>query len=567
MAADEATATAKTVRGGGFWRPHNSGWWGTKRRRGDVTARTAPLALEVVGASLVAVVLAVGGIASAAAPAAFSQKAVVAAATPEAADAAITVMEAGGNAVDAAVAAAFALMVTDPAMCSLGGRSQVLMRLADGTLVGIDGATQVPRGIGGPARSGRGYKTCPVPGSPAALDETWRRFGHLPLREVLEPAIKLARDGFVATRDLRERVEKAQASPTRDWGSATRGFGPDNADPSVDGRLVQPALARALEVIATNGAGDFYRGTIAAAIVRDMAAHGGLVTADDLAQYRPMAGVVLKGSYRGLQIIGRGDQCDGASVIEGLRLLERYPISTFDRFGFESLHLIAQVIYLAVADEFLPDWLQLSRELSLRRSREIDLSRIMPVSTKAERSPTDGETNHVSVVDAEGNAVAITQSIGPLFGSKVANPEFGFFYGYSYAMNEAPVPLQREKTSQSPTIVLADGKPYIVLGSAGSSRIPGSLIQTIVNVVDFGMTLKEAIDAPRIFLHGSELRIEAVGASASAVKAFESLGYRVKSYEQLDGWFGRVHGALVDRKSGTLSAVSDPRDAGGAAGL
>ena len=531
-----------------------------------MTAKATPFALQVAGAALV-LTLAAGWTVPAATPTASSRRAVVAAATPEAADAALAIMQAGGNAIDGAVAAAFALMVTDPAMCSLGGRSQILLRLADGTLVGIDGASQAPARIGTAARSGQGYTTCPIPGSPAALEEVSRRFGRKPLSEVMQPAIKLARDGFVVPKDLHDRFHSAQVSLARYPGSSTHYLKSDGTCFSENDRLVQPALARALEAVAKGGAATFYRGEIAAAIVRDMAANGGLVTAADLEQYRPVAGVVLKGGYRGLEIIGRGDQCDGASVIEGLHLLDQRPLARLGRFSAEALHLLAQVVYLASADELLPDWLQLSRELTLRRSREIDLSRLMPVSTKPEQPATDGETNHVSVVDAEGNAAAITQSIGPPFGSKVANPEFGFLYGYSYAMNEAPVPLQREKTSQSPTIVLSGGRPYLVLGSAGTSRIPGSLIQTIVNVVDFGMTLEEAIATPRVFLNRDELRVEAVGASATAVKAFESLGYKVRIYPHLDGWFGRVHGALVDQKNGMLHAACDPRDAGGAAGL
>jgi gamma-glutamyltranspeptidase/glutathione hydrolase len=526
-----------------------------------------PDRVRVIACALAAAVLAADAQPADRELTASSKRAAIAAATPEAVEAALAALRAGGNAVDAAAAAAFALMVTDPAMCSLGGRSQILIRLADGTVSAVDGATRVPGTVGPPALKGEGYQTCAVPGSPAALEEMVRSHGRLPLRVSVQPAIRLARDGFVVSGELHDQLCRHRESLERYPGSARHFLKTDGRCPGEGERLLQPVLARTLEAIADGGAGVLYRGRFARAIARDMATNGGYISEHDLTRYRPLPGVVLKDGYRDLEVLARGDQCDGASVIEALHMLEQYPVAGLERFGFEALHLIAQSIYIATADEHLPDWMQLSRELGLRRGREIDLSRRLPVSVRTSRSPEDGETNHLSVADAEGNAVAITQSIGPILGTKVANPELGFFYAYSYTMNENPVPYQRDKTSQAPTILLREGKPCLVLGSAGSVRIPGSVIQTILNVVDFGMALDQAIAAPRIFLYNNELRIETAGVAADVVSAFERLGYKVRGYDRQDGWFGRVHGVTVDQHDLTLHAAADPRDLGAAGGL
>jgi gamma-glutamyltranspeptidase/glutathione hydrolase len=196
--------------------------------------------------------------------------------------------------------------------------------------------------------------------------------------------------------------------------------------------------------------------------------------------------------------------------------------------------------------------------------REIDLDRAHPIPVQ--RSGPDGDTNHLSVADAMGNAVAITQSIGPNFGAKVAHPELGFFYAYSYDMNDEPVPFQREKTSQSPTMLFKDGRPFLVLGSAGSSRIPGSIVRTVVNVVDHGMDLGEALSARRWFIASNGLRIEAMGLPDEVADVLEGYGYDMQPYWELDGYLGRVHAVLVDPGTGTLFGASDPRDFGGAGG-
>ncbi len=494
--------------------------------------------------------------------AATSDKAMVVAPTPEAVDAGITILRQGGNAVDAAAGAAFALMVTDPAMCSLGGRSQILIHLKDQTIVGIDGATQAPGYLFEPARTGHGYRTCPVPGSPAAIEKMVHKYGSLPLKDVMQPAIQLAKNGFTIKEDLFEAF-KANEKRLRLYPGTTKHFFKKDGSLFENGEIfVQPTLAKTLEIVADEGSCVLYQGRFAEGIVNDMQANKGLIRAKDLEQYQLRKGEVVEGNYRGYKIISRGGQCDGASVIEILQILEEFNLAGFAVTDPVYLHILAQALYIGQADEYLPDWLQVAKELALRRVREIDLKRALPVPISPEKK--EGETNHLSVIDAEGNAVALTQSIGPSFGSKVVNPELGFFYAYSYDMNDDPVPFQREKTSQSPTFLFKDNKPFLVLGSAGSSRIVSSVVQTVVNVIDQGMTLEEAVSHPRLFLHEGELRLETFHLPPPAFDRLRGLGYRVRAYNNLNGWFGRVHALLVAAK---IYGAADPRDFGAAKGV
>jgi gamma-glutamyltranspeptidase/glutathione hydrolase len=491
-----------------------------------------------------------------------SEKAMVVAPTPEAVDAGLAILHQGGNGVDAAAASAFALMVTDPVMCSLGGRSQVLLYLKDGTIAGIDGATQAPGYFFEPARTGHGYRTCPVPGSPLALEKMVQEFGSLPLRVIMQPAIRLAQNGFAVKEDLFNAFKDNERHLRLYPGTTQHFFKKDGSIYEIGETFIQTALAKTLEILADEGSRVLYRGRLAEAIVRDMKTNKGLVRAKDLEDYQVRRGEVVEGNYRGYKITSRGGQCDGASVVEILQILEEFDLASYAVADPVYLHILAQALYIGQADEHLPDWQQVAKELALRRVREIDLERALPVPVKPEKE--DGETNHLVVIDAEGNVVAVTQSTGPSFGSKVVNPELGFFYAYSYDMNDEPVPFQREKTSQSPTFLFKDQKPFLVLGSAGSSRIVSSIVQTVVNVIDHGMTLEEAVSHPRLSLHEGELRLEAFHLPPSALDRLRELGYRVRPYEALNGWFGRVHALQVGPK---IYGAADPRDFGAAKGV
>lgn len=488
----------------------------------------------------------------------------VAAPTPEATQAGLSVLEQGGNAVDAAAATAFALLVTDLVMASVGGRSQILVRLADGTYSGIDGATQAPLRVDQPWKIGHGYGTVPIPGSPAALEQMLREHGTLSLSQALQPAIRLAEQGFRVKKDLQDSFRANEANLRRYPGTVKHFFKADGSRYVEGDTLRQPALAHTLRILAEKGSDALYHGELADAFVADMERGGGLVRKDDLAQYRTRPGEIVEGSYRGHRIVARGGNCDGASVVEMLQILEGFDLARYAITDPEYVHILAQTLYLGSADEYVPDWIQVSKAHADRRRLEIDLKKAWP--TPVSGAAPEGDTHHLSVVDAAGNAVAITQSIGPSFGSKVASPELGFFYAYSYDMNDDPLPFQREKTSQSPTMLEQDGKLFMALGSAGSGRIPGSIVRAVVNVVDHKMALGDALGARRWFIDANELRIETAGLPPATLERLRALGYTLRPYEARDPYFASVHAVLVDPATGTLHGASDPRDYGAAAG-
>ena len=227
---------------------------------------------------------------------------------------------------------------------------------------------------------------------------------------------------------------------------------------------------------------------------------------------------------------------------------------------------LAQAMFIGFSDEYLPDWQQISKELAARRVREIELTKALPVPMFPEKTVKHGETNHLSVVDAEGNAVALTQSIGPPFGSKVANPELGFLYAYSYNMADHPLQYHREKSSQSPTIVFQNDRPFIVIGAAGSVRIPASIVQTLVDVIDHKLSFEEAVSLPRIFLTDEELHLEDSQLPKSTILELQKLGYNIKTHGKFDGYFGRIHAIFIDHLNNKVYGAADPRDYGASGG-
>jgi gamma-glutamyltranspeptidase/glutathione hydrolase len=270
--------------------------------------------------------------------------------SPFATDAGVEILELGGNAVDAAVATAFALGVTEPTMSGLGGRTQMLIRATDGTFVGIDGTTQVPRaGEVAEIDVDDGYRTIAVPGTVAALLEAHGQFGTLPRQTVLAPAIRLAAQGFLLPAREAARIADV-ADRLAEFPVTARSFlGPDGVPFAPGDRLVQPDLAGVLQAIADSGAAVFYAGWIAESIATDMARHGGLVSIDDLRRYRTQRSVVVRDDYRGFEVVGTYLPASGGTVIEALNIVERFDLTA--RAGTaEWVALIAQALELSIAD-------------------------------------------------------------------------------------------------------------------------------------------------------------------------------------------------------------------------
>lgn len=487
----------------------------------------------------------------------------------------------GGNAVDAAVAAAFALSVAEPTQSGLGGRTQMLIRTSRGTVHGIDGTTEVPSGYD-PERAPQGehgHAAVGIPGTVAALARALAEHGTLPLEVVVGPALAWAREGIALPAGEASRL--AEVAPELDPGSevARLFLGGDGAPLPTGATLRQPELARVLEAVAAGGAGAFYRGEIARRIAEDMAANGGFVTEEDLAAYRAEDSVVRAGTFHGAEILGSYLPASGVTIIEILQILQRVPLAGADErewagavvesllAGFEDRELAE-----AMDPEAAADWLA-SDSLAERRSGEVaeKLRRLALASssTDTEAVPAlafdDGSepsfTTHVSVADTFGNAVSLTQSLGPTLGARVATPGLGFLYASTLGgYLSGGGPGYRPWSSQAPLIVAEDGRAFLVIGGAGARRILSALVTTLDRVLRSGEELGVAMDAPRLHPTGRQVLVES---GWTEVEGLEALGFVLVPTER--SYFARLNAVRI-RPDGSFEGVGEPRWPGSAAG-
>ncbi len=489
---------------------------------------------------------------------------------PLATAAGAAMLEVGGNAIDAGVAAAFVLAVVDPPMTGLGGRTQVLLRLADGTVAGIDGTTQVPRAYVSEPENlpDKGYRSIGVPGTVAALTRALERFGTLPLATVLEPAIRYAEDGFV----LQPHQALPPASGLDTASAAPRYFARADGSRYLPGeRFRQPALAATLRAIAVGGRDAFYRGEIARRIDADMRAHGGYVRYEDLAAYRAEESLIVRGRYRGRELVGSYWPASGATTIEILQILDRLGPPARDEV--EWADDVARASVRAFADrqrDVEPAarkaaWL-VSDSLAERRAAEVRADQWLgPVPAGA---PESGNTTHLSAGDRWGNAVSMTQSLGNAYGSLVASEGLGFLYAMTMGYLGAEEPGARPGSSQSPLLVLRDGEVEYVLGAAGSRRIISAIVQTLGRMLDQGRPLPVAMALPRLHPDTTRLIVEArprAAWSEASLAGLRALGWAVEPRDQAT-YFGRIHGLYRDPETGEWVGVADPRRFGEAAG-
>ena len=528
----------------------------------------------------------------------------VSAGQPLAAAAGARMLQQGGNAVDAAVATAFALAVVEPSMSGLGGRAQILIRLPDGRHVGIDGTTQAPATYDPDTapQASYGYATVGVPGVPAALLEALSSHGSLDRATVMAPAIELARDGFVLL--PREAARHAsQLERIREFEGTSEAFlTPAGETWAAGERWAQPQLTTTLKAMAEGGADAFYRGSIAEAIVADMQAHGGAVTAEALASYRAESSEIVRGTYRDLDLVGLWLPSYGAITIEILQLLETLPMAELDEDDWALA--VAEAIRVGYLDRPAQNTLDDAARLTSKAwaAERASMMRVpmmvgaaaLPGPSAPDRSPDlsggpasaiaaptppfaeiapDGHTTHLTTADSSGMVVALTQSLGPGMGSRVATPGLGFLYaatlgGYLGRME----PGERARSHISPFMVERDGQPFLALGAAGGGRIPTAIVAVVSRIVDRGMTLEDALRAPRIVPDTPGGRVEGdpdaetavsiemgtgLGFQSEAVAALRALGIEVEEVDDV-GAFGRVHAVRWHADTGTWEGAADP---------
>jgi len=515
-------------------------------------------------------------------------------------------MMAGGNAVDAAVATAFALAVTHPSAGNIGGGGFLVYRPATGDPVVWDFREVAPAraradmfltdGKYDTERHHEGHLSVGVPGSVHGLYSAWKAHGRLEWKRLLQPAISLARQGFVVTDGLaRSLAAQLPEMKRRGYEASVAQFSKNGVPYEMGEVLRQPDLGRTLERIAAEGPAGFYEGETARLLEEEMKRHDGWITRADLKLYRSLRREPVQGTYRGLTVLGAPPPSSGGTtLIEMLRILEGYDLARSGPGSARTLHLMAEAMRRGFADRarYLgdpgadPGMQELVRKLTsdehaatLRAS--IDPERASQSSPDRFEWPAESEeTTHLSVVDAERNAVSLTTTLEGGYGSRIVVPGAGFLLNNEMGdFNPVPgvtdatgrigtepnlaAPGKRMLSSMSPTIVVRDGKPLLVIGSPGGRTIINTVLQVVVGVVDFGMNVQEAIDAGRIHHQWlpDVLQYERRRFSPDTLALLSARGHALEEVENQ----GSAHGIVYDAERNLLEGGADRRSPDSAA--
>ena len=513
-------------------------------------------------------------------------------------EAGVLMLEDGGNAIDAAITAAFAATVSAPGSSGLFGTTYIVLHLADGRNIAIDGTARVPLRTSKDelaelqaADRLHGIKVAAVPGTLAALDHTLARYGTKSLAEAMAPAIALAEQGFLVTSSKKAAINK-YVDTIRDDEYLSRLILKEGQDaPDLGTRIKQQDLARTMRRLSTAGADDFYRGAIAYLIAADMEKRGGFVSRGDLGLYRVTEQQPLRGTYRGTEVISFPWPGAGGAVIEALNVLEHYPSEFLAETSANQLQAYAEAFHIAISDHARftswsgvsgrpPDTTYTSKPFAAERAALINFDHALSSEALGQESrfyTPPGGTTQVSVADRFGNVVSLTQTMGRFFGARAMAPGLGIVYnsfleGYDLNHPSALTPRTACPSDMSPTIVLQEGRLVIALGSSGSKRIPGFVAQVISNVVDHRLGVRDAVLAPRTVWDSENepgILIEVFPPNTSEdVKTLEDRGYRIVhrvEYPATRRDFincGAVNAVIFDPARRSFAGAGDPRRQG-----
>lgn len=521
-----------------------------------------------------------------------SEYGMVSTASKYATEAGVKMLEQGGNAVDAAVAAALCLGVTEPQASGLGGQSMALLYLREQNRVfALDGSSRAPFAIQ-PHKNPQkpiklGIQSTTVPSTPATLGYMQEKYGKLDFGTVCEPAITVAKEGFVVS-ELQYRLLTKEIDHLRLDPLILKNFFDDYEPIQTGGIIRQPELANCLTTMAKNGWQDFYLGTIAKKIIADMETRGGLISATDLCQIpNPVEREVLESSYRDYKLYTFPPPGAGRVLVQILNTLECFPQHLLDPEEPIGAVIFSLAFRFALTDRqrmpIHPDYyLQTVNKLMQDKQYASELAgRIKDIAKftfkeKYPPPPHSGETTHLSVIDHEGNAVGITQSIELVFGSKTMAHDLGFFYNnymsaFEYKNIAHPyylLPGGKPWSSVAPTLLFKDGDPKYLLGSPGSARISTSLAQVISRVVDGGQDLATAIAAPRFHAsHTGQLQIEKSRYKQEVIDVLSFIGFELKKRGAYSFYLGCVQAVEVAQHDPQIFfGVADPRRDGTAKG-
>ncbi len=508
------------------------------------------------------------------------------------------VLAAGGNAVDAAIATGFALAVTYPVAGNIGGGGFMVIRFPDGRATTIDFREKAPAaatpdmftdptGAYSAKIHHNSHKSVGVPGTVAGFAMAHEKYGKARWNALVDPAVKLASDGFNAPPGLARSLANELKGDT--LYPATIAAYSKNGTPYTAGERIRlPDLAASLTRIRDNGRDGFYRGETARLLAAEMKRGGGLITEADLAAYQAKERAAIQGKYRGYDIISMPPPSSGGvSMVEMLNILEGYDLAKAGHNSPQYVHLVVEAMRRAFLDRarYLgdPDFstAPLDRLTSkayaaeLRKSILDDRATPSAPAQIAQAHESD-ETTHYSVVDANGMAVSVTYTLEAGYGLGAVVPGAGFFMNNEMGdFNGKPgvtdstgligtdanlaKPGKRMLSSMTPSIIAKDGKLVAVVGSPGGRTIINTVMQVVLNLIDFNMTVADAVNAPR-FHHQwlpDVIGVERDGLSPATVKALEGMGYKLR----LSGTQGTAHSIFVDQKTGLRIGAADPRDA------
>ncbi len=510
---------------------------------------------------------------------------------PLAAKAGLDVYKKGGNVVDVAVAVAYALGVVEPHGSGIGGEGMMLIydakekksTIIDFKAISPQGVTYRTLDLNKTSDWARSAKGASVPGAVAGLEFTREKFGKLDRKTVLQPAIDYAMKGFEVDSTLALNLESYRKMLEKDP-YARSIYYPNGHIPTVGAVLKNPDYGKTLMAITAAGTDAFYRGAIADMIAKDMQNRDGFISKDDLLAYKPIAREALTGEYRGYTIVTTPPPCGGMLLIEALNILKHFDLKECRKNNDYSLHVFAETFKLVFKDErthngdpafsAIPVSAVTSDEFAFQRFRQIDLAHSRhPQQIEAGRID-DKNTTQLCVMDIDGNTVSLTITLSSLFGTGQTVEGAGFMLNNEMQnFNVDPKhpnslqPRKRVVTSLVPTIIMQNGRPLYVLGTPGGDLIISTIAQVIVNLLDFNMSLREAIYAPRMFsiFTQQELEIENRFPEKS-YQMLESLGHDVKQHGAFRAYFGSVQSIMFDAQANKLVGCSDPRRSGAAVG-
>ncbi len=530
-----------------------------------------------------------------------------ASAHPLASQAAIEILQKGGNAVDAAIAAAFVIGVVEPDGSGIGGGGGMVIYLKEKKQSFFinyyaKSPENTPKTFNSKQERHTGKSIC-IPGTVAGLTLAHEKFGKLPLSTILKPAIHFAENGFEIDATLGSLI--LDNSENLSYDPATAKIYLDDGFPKMEGDvLIQKELAKTLIEISKNGKDGFYKGIVGKSIVKGIKERGGYVTLNDLSNYKATISSPMQGTYRDYEVLSSGMPQSGISLIEGLNILENVNLKELGHYSknTKTLHIMAETFRKIYTDRYqylgdpaysdVPAKGLASKAYAKERFNAINQLKPVPklyretefgtpnkFNKKEQKSDGEtkdiedsGSTTHLCVIDKDGNAVSLTQTLGTFFGSvqTINGILFNCAMTNFSSSEDNPNSLAKNKFSRStitPTIILKDDSPYLLIGSPGGSRIISTVLQVIVNVLDFDMNVEEANQAPRFYSQKfvDYLHVES-GIDKKVIDELKEMGHSVQVHQGVDLFFGGVQMILIDKKTGKYYGSADIRRGGKAAG-